>query len=150
MSHWISTHSTVWERNQYCCPLSHFTSIRFQDSDILNLGTGSTSWFEVNGYGCVPTYPTNITSEDPYRFVRPESVDGCLLDYTTIEVVHSAVQLFFAVNGIYIYFNLIKNFRMLFFPRAWTFSGLSYFFYWEKKKNAGMFAQFYSINLNWI
>lgn len=74
-------------------------SLRFQDSDILNLGTGSTSWFEVNGYGCVPTYPTNITSEDPYRFVRPEYVEGCLLEYTTIEVIHSAVQLFFAVNS---------------------------------------------------
>lgn len=69
----------------------------FQDSDILNLGTGSISWFEVNGYGCVPTYPTNITSEDPYRLVRPEFVEGCLLEYSTIEVIHSGVQLFFAV-----------------------------------------------------
>lgn len=71
--------------------------MRFQDSDILNLGTGSISWFEVNGYGCVPTYPTNITSEDPYRLVRPEYVEGCLLEYSTIEVIHSGVQLFFAV-----------------------------------------------------
>lgn len=69
-----------------------------QDSDILNLGTGSISWFEINGYGCIPTYSTNITSEDPYRMVRPESVEGCFLEYPTIEVIHSGVQLFFAVN----------------------------------------------------
>lgn len=69
----------------------------FQDSDILNLGTGSISWFEVNGYGCIPTYPTNITSDDPYRLVRPEYVEGCFMEYSTIEVIHSAVQLFFAV-----------------------------------------------------
>lgn len=72
--------------------------LNFQDSDILNLGTGSISWFEVNGYGCIPTYPTNITSEDPYRLVRPEYVEGCFLEYSTIEVIHSAVQLFFAVS----------------------------------------------------
>ncbi|XP_055310352.1 sodium/potassium-transporting ATPase subunit beta-1-interacting protein isoform X3 [Sitodiplosis mosellana] len=71
-----------------------------RDSDILNLGTGSISWFEVNGYGCVPTFPTNITSEDPYRLVRPEYVEGCLLEYQTIEVIHSSVQLFFAILGL--------------------------------------------------
>lgn len=93
--------------------LLHF-NLNFQDSDILNLGTGSTSWFEVNGYGCVPTYPTNITSEDPYRFVRPEFVEGCLLQYSTIEIIHSSVQLFFAVN-IYIdlYFHLICPFDII-------------------------------------
>lgn len=78
--------------------LNNFLSDSYkQDSDILNLGTGSISWFEVNGYGCKPTYPMNITSEDPYRIVRPESVQGCLLDYPTVEVIHSAVQLFLAV-----------------------------------------------------
>lgn len=69
-----------------------------QDSDILNLGTGSISWFEVNGYGCKPTYPTNITSEDPYRMVRPEYVEGCVLEYQTTEVIHSGVQLALAVR----------------------------------------------------
>ncbi|XP_031620686.1 probable serine/threonine-protein kinase drkD isoform X2 [Contarinia nasturtii] len=71
-----------------------------RDSDILNLGTGSVSWFEANGPGCIPTYPTNITSEDPYRLVRPESVEGCLLEYQTIEVIHSSFQLFLAIFGL--------------------------------------------------
>ncbi|XP_037888367.1 sodium/potassium-transporting ATPase subunit beta-1-interacting protein isoform X2 [Glossina fuscipes] len=71
-----------------------------KDSDLLNLGTGSVSWFEVNGYGCKPTYPTNFTSEDPYRPIRPERVDDCLLTYDLIEVIHSGVQCALALLGI--------------------------------------------------
>ena len=70
-----------------------------QDSDLLNLGTGSVSWFEENGYGCRPTYPTNITSEDPYRPVRPERVDGCLLEYHIVEVVQSGIHCALAVSN---------------------------------------------------
>ncbi|XP_061507686.1 AT-rich interactive domain-containing protein 1B isoform X2 [Anopheles gambiae] len=72
-----------------------------RDSDLLNLGTGSVSWFEENGYGCRPTYPTNITSEDPYRPVRPERVDGCLLEYHIVEVVQSGIHCALAVFGIF-------------------------------------------------
>lgn len=64
----------------------------------MNLGTGSVSWFEVNGYGCKPIYPTNITSEDPYRPIRPERVDDCLLDYPLVEVIQSGVQCTLAVS----------------------------------------------------
>lgn len=71
---------------------------RQQDSDILSLRTGAVSWFEVNGYGCLPTYPTNITSEDPFRLVRPEYVEGCLLEWYTIETIQSVLQLSLAVN----------------------------------------------------
>ncbi|XP_053687891.1 sodium/potassium-transporting ATPase subunit beta-1-interacting protein isoform X2 [Sabethes cyaneus] len=72
-----------------------------RDSDLLNLGTGSVSWFEVNGYGCKPTYPMNITSEDPYRPVRPERVDGCLLDYHIVEIVQSSLQCALALLGFF-------------------------------------------------
>ncbi|XP_037926883.1 sodium/potassium-transporting ATPase subunit beta-1-interacting protein isoform X3 [Hermetia illucens] len=71
-----------------------------KDSDILNLGTGSVSWFEVNGYGCIPTYPTNITNEDLSRPVRPEQVDSCLIDYPIVEVIHSGIQCILAVLAI--------------------------------------------------
>uniref|UniRef100_A0AAG5CZY8 Sodium/potassium-transporting ATPase subunit beta-1-interacting protein n=1 Tax=Anopheles atroparvus TaxID=41427 RepID=A0AAG5CZY8_ANOAO len=71
-----------------------------RDSDLLNLGTGSVSWFEENGYGCRPSYPTNVTSEDPYRPVRPEKVEGCLLDYYIVEVVHAGVHCALAFFGI--------------------------------------------------
>lgn len=57
------------------------------------------SWFEVNGYGCRATYPTNITQEiDPYRPLRPESVDGCLLDYYIIEIIQAGLQCLLAVS----------------------------------------------------
>jgi len=67
-----------------------------QESDVLNMGTGSVSWFEANGYGCKPTY--NITSDDPFRPLRPERVEDCLLDYTLVEVIHSGVQCALAVS----------------------------------------------------
>lgn len=69
-----------------------------QNNDILSLGTGAVSWFEVNGFGCVPTYSTNITSDDPSRMLRPEYVEGCLLEWYAVETVQSAVQLCLAVS----------------------------------------------------
>ncbi|BFG04458.1 sodium/potassium-transporting ATPase subunit beta-1-interacting protein [Drosophila madeirensis] len=69
-----------------------------RDSDLLNLGTGSVSWFEANGYGCRPTY--NMTVDDPFRPQRPESVEGCLLDYTLVELIQSGVQCGLALLGI--------------------------------------------------
>jgi len=65
-----------------------------QDSNLLNLGTGSVSWFEANGYGCKPTY--NMTADDP---IRPERVEGCLLDYELVEITHSGVQCALAVSA---------------------------------------------------
>ncbi|KAH8261577.1 hypothetical protein KR044_011693 [Drosophila immigrans] len=69
-----------------------------RESDLLNMGTGSVSWFEANGYGCKPTY--NITADDPFRPLRPERVEDCLLDYTLVEVIHSGVQCALALLGI--------------------------------------------------
>ncbi|KAH8233635.1 hypothetical protein KR026_010755 [Drosophila bipectinata] len=68
-----------------------------RDSDLLNLGTGSVSWFEANGYGCKPTY--NMTADDPFRPPRPERVEGCLLDYPLVEIIHSGVQVALAVSN---------------------------------------------------
>lgn len=67
------------------------------NSDILNLGTGSISWFEINGYGCKATYSTNLTAEDHFTLVRPEKVEGCLLDYTIVEIIHASIQLILLV-----------------------------------------------------
>lgn len=86
-----------------CCQfVSADSSICFfffsQNDDILNFKTGSVSWFESNGPGCKPIFPTNSSLEDPFRPVRPDRVDGCLLDYEIVEVIHSAVQIFLAVS----------------------------------------------------
>lgn len=68
-------------------------------SGILNLGTGSVSWFEVNGYGCRPSYPTNGTEADPTVPPRPEQpVPGCLLDYTIVEIIQAGLQCLLAVS----------------------------------------------------
>ncbi|KAJ9586862.1 hypothetical protein L9F63_019544 [Diploptera punctata] len=74
-----------------------------RDSDILNLGTGSVSWWEVNGSGCKPSYPTNLTiaeDPDPFRPLRPEHVTGCFLDYQYVEVVHAYYGLFQVAGGL--------------------------------------------------
>lgn len=85
-----------------CCQylIVNLSNLSFQNRDILNLGTGSVSWFESHGPGCKPTFPTNFTQEDPFRPVRPDSVDNCLLDYHIVEAIQSSVQIFLAVSFI--------------------------------------------------
>lgn len=109
----IASHTQQYRKQNNLYMLIFF----LQDSDILNLGTGSVSWFESNGYGCRPIYPTNITSEDPFRPVRPEQVDNCLLDYAHVEIIHSAVQLLLSV-GFYIVFFSIKFLYFKYFVAA--------------------------------
>ncbi|XP_070499738.1 sodium/potassium-transporting ATPase subunit beta-1-interacting protein isoform X2 [Chironomus tepperi] len=71
-----------------------------RNSDLLNIGTGSVSWFETHGYGCKPVYLTNSTQEDPFRPIRPDRVDDCFLDYWMIEVIHSSIQIFLTLLGL--------------------------------------------------
>ena len=75
-----------------------------QNSDILNIGTGAASWWEVNGIGCRPLFGVNSTfgavgihPADLLRPPRPDLVEGCLLNYYFVEVIHAAVQLILAV-----------------------------------------------------
>lgn len=84
-----------WNAFVICFYLS--VGILDKDSDILNLGTGSVSWFESNGYGCKPIYSINITTEDTSRPFRPERVEDCVLDYSHVEIIHAAVQLLLSV-----------------------------------------------------
>lgn len=73
---------------------------------MLNLGTGAASWWEVNGIGCRPYFsvngslaasPLNLQPSEVIRPPRPDWVDGCLLSYVYVEVIHAAVQLILAV-----------------------------------------------------
>ncbi|XP_012251153.2 uncharacterized protein LOC105683257 isoform X2 [Athalia rosae] len=61
-----------------------------KDSDILNLGTGSFSWWQINGPGCKATY--GITEPELFRPTKPSNVTGCILDYEVIEVIHAGTQ----------------------------------------------------------
>lgn len=63
---------------------------------MLNLGTGSRSWWLVNGAGCTPIY--NSSHDDPFLFPTPTSVEGCIVEYFYIEAIQAAVQCFLAVS----------------------------------------------------
>lgn len=61
-------------------------------SDYLNLGTGSTSWWESNGPNCEPQYNVTQQSWSAIYELRPVSVDGCLLPFYAIEVFQAAIH----------------------------------------------------------
>ncbi|KAK8742225.1 hypothetical protein OTU49_017405 [Cherax quadricarinatus] len=78
--------------------------------DWLNFGTGSASWWEVNGFGCQAVYTTNLTNLDPLRPMRPLEVNNCLVDYIYVETIHAGIQCAFAVFGLCVSIYLIKVF----------------------------------------
>ncbi|KAK2587660.1 hypothetical protein KPH14_003779 [Odynerus spinipes] len=61
-----------------------------KNSDILNLGTGSFSWWHVNGPGCKAMY--NVTEPELFRPARPTNVTDCVLDYEVVEILHASTQ----------------------------------------------------------
>ncbi|CAG0891514.1 unnamed protein product [Darwinula stevensoni] len=72
-------------------------SLLFTDLDILSLGTGSYSWWEANGPGCMPHYSTNQTLASPYAPPRPVRVENCILGHRTIEATHAGIQIAFSL-----------------------------------------------------
>ena len=65
---------------------------------ILNLNTEGQSWWRENGYNCSSTF--NMTSSLMAGGSNTQllAVEGCLLDYTYIEVIHAAIQCIFCVS----------------------------------------------------
>ncbi|XP_076284021.1 sodium/potassium-transporting ATPase subunit beta-1-interacting protein isoform X2 [Lasioglossum baleicum] len=61
-----------------------------KNSDILNLGTGSFSWWHVNGPGCKAVY--DVTEPELFRPARPSNVTDCVLDYEVVEILHASTQ----------------------------------------------------------
>jgi hypothetical protein len=62
-----------------------------RDSEILNLGTGSRSWWLANGPNCLPHY--NMTSEFHYEpWFQPVQVHGCLLPFYVIETAQAVIH----------------------------------------------------------
>ncbi|XP_076683480.1 sodium/potassium-transporting ATPase subunit beta-1-interacting protein isoform X4 [Andrena cerasifolii] len=61
-----------------------------KSSDILNLGTGSFSWWHVNGPGCKAIY--DVTEPELFRPARPTNVTDCVLDYEVVEILHASTQ----------------------------------------------------------
>lgn len=61
-------------------------------ANYLNLGTGSTSWWEANGPNCEPQYNVTHQSWSALYELRPVSVDNCLLPFYLIEVAQASVH----------------------------------------------------------
>lgn len=69
-----------------------------RDSSILNIGTGSRSWWEANGFGCDAVFNYS-SSDDILAVTKPVSVNGCLLQYYYIECIQAGVQCLLAFVG---------------------------------------------------
>ncbi|GAB6026329.1 hypothetical protein CHUAL_012535 [Chamberlinius hualienensis] len=67
-----------------------------RDDAVLNLTTGSRSWFEANAIGCLAKYNESFTGE---QVLKPVSVKGCLVPYYYIECAHSLLQIFLTIIG---------------------------------------------------
>ncbi|XP_065345005.1 sodium/potassium-transporting ATPase subunit beta-1-interacting protein [Cloeon dipterum] len=72
-----------------------------KNGDALNMGLGSYSWWEVNGPGCRPTFPVNMTEEEliDSEPLKPLKVTGCYVAYEIVEASQAAVQAFLGLIG---------------------------------------------------
>lgn len=78
-------------------------NINLQNRDlfILTIGTKNKSWWLEHGIGCKITNVTWMTENAvrSSRLIPPEeAVEGCLLDYYYVEVIHAGVQCLLAVS----------------------------------------------------
>lgn len=72
-----------------------------RDSSILNMATGSRSWWETHGVGCHAQYnATYLGDETQETWRKPASVDGCLVEYYYVECAHATLQILLAICGI--------------------------------------------------
>jgi len=61
-----------------------------RDSDLLNLGSGSKSWWQQNGPQCEAQY--NVSHSATAYDAHPITVEGCLIPFYLIEVVQAALH----------------------------------------------------------
>ena len=78
-------------------------SLQNRERYILTIGTESKSWWLEHGIGCIITnnswLGTPQEAPDSSRPIPPEEfVQGCLLQYYYVEVIHAAVQVLLAVG----------------------------------------------------
>ncbi|XP_034943676.1 sodium/potassium-transporting ATPase subunit beta-1-interacting protein isoform X2 [Chelonus insularis] len=84
--------------NIFCICFYLDVGILDKNKDILNFGTGSFSWWQVNGPGCKANY--DIIEPELLRPTRPHNVTDCLLSYEVIEILHASTQCLLAVLAI--------------------------------------------------
>ncbi|XP_071491877.1 sodium/potassium-transporting ATPase subunit beta-1-interacting protein 3-like isoform X1 [Diadema antillarum] len=66
---------------------------------ILNFNTGKESWWREHGFNCSITYNITTVPSSGSHTQRLE-VEGCVLDYQYVEVLHAAVQCVLCVLGL--------------------------------------------------
>lgn len=75
---------------------------RDREMDILSIGTKSKSWWLEHGIGCKISNDSWVqaTSPDRGRKIPPEEfVEGCILAYYYVEVIHAGIQCLLALTG---------------------------------------------------
>lgn len=77
--------------------------VLFQTDQILNIGTGNKSWWLDKGLGCEVTNSSWVddpSSSEANRRIPPEEfVEGCLLNYYYVEILHAGVQCILSVSS---------------------------------------------------
>ena len=79
-----------------------------EDVSVLNMATGSRSWWVRNGYGChtdalftnsnvtaQPLMPTTVAAPSSYVGT---TIVGCVISYEYIEVLHAGLQCVLVVS----------------------------------------------------
>ncbi|KAK7091924.1 sodium/potassium-transporting ATPase subunit beta-1-interacting protein-like [Littorina saxatilis] len=87
---------------------------RNRERYILTIGTESKSWWLEHGIGCIITNNTWVSPQRSVETSRPippeEFVQGCILQYYYVEVIHAAVQVLLSVVGLVVSFIIIYNY----------------------------------------
>ncbi|XP_022653169.1 uncharacterized protein LOC111258908 isoform X1 [Varroa jacobsoni] len=98
--------------NAFC--ICFYLEVGFLNRELnyLNLGTGSRSWFEINGLGCKAMFEAN-TPDELAGFTKPASVDGCLVEYYYVESAQAAIQMFLGllaiIGGSFVIYNYTQE-----------------------------------------
>ncbi|RWS02012.1 uncharacterized protein B4U79_03101 [Dinothrombium tinctorium] len=82
---------------------------RDKDENVLNLGTGSRSWFESNGPLCEPIFNESHPVSSHQTFIRPIHVKGCVLYYFVIESIQATIQIVLSI------FAFISSFFLIYY-----------------------------------
>lgn len=83
------------------CVFYFLLFLHLQNSDLLNLGTGSFSWWQINGPGCKANY--DVTEPELFRPARPYNVTNCVVDYEVVEVVQASTQCILGVRVLFFF-----------------------------------------------
>lgn len=75
------------------------TGVLNKESSILNMGTGSKSWWETHGIGCKSSFNFSGIPEEQHYFPLPTTVEGCILQYYYVECIQAGIQCFLALCG---------------------------------------------------